>query len=113
MNHEQVKKFLMGVIYTPDAKPRFIGGDVESKLKFIDEKAMELLAMINEGKRVEKAQQFILVDEDTGWIEDQIKLIEAAADEDIDQMIDGIDGVQVVELYENTFTVRDFLDAIA
>lgn len=46
---EEIKKALMGIIYTPDGKPNplFLGGGIEPKLDRIDECVQEIINITN------------------------------------------------------------------
>ena len=57
-----------------------------------------------------KAEEFLCVDEAS--IVDQVRAIISEQEYEPTTMIDYIDGVQVIEQFEFTFTVKDFLEQI-
>lgn len=110
---KEIKKILLECIYTPDAKPRFVGGDVDKKLAYIDE-AVEKLATLHEtDARVDNAAHYLCDNDDEGIsMLNQIELIEAQADIDGSEMIDNVEGVIVWEKLEWSLTCDSFLEMI-
>lgn len=58
---------------------------------------------------IAKAGEFLFEDNDSKTIAEQVALIEATHKENL---IDYIDGVELVHRFENTFTVETFLEQI-
>ena len=109
MEKSEVKKVLMELIYTPDAKPRFVGGDVNEKLKRIDDAVDKLVEMANTKDPYEEATHYLCDDDEGLTIREMVDAIAEAED---NEMIDNIEGVLVWEPLENRFTVSQFLDLI-
>ena len=61
-------------------------------------------------KRIEKASIFLNVDEHT--IEEQLHEIDRILPPNRGYALDVVSKVQVIELFENTFTIQDFLETI-
>lgn len=108
---EEIKKILLEMIYTPDAKPRFIGGDLDMKLYCIDQTVEKLYFLANPvslDTHVTKAMEYLSVDTDEEAIE-MVKAIQKQAKIDPSMMVDWIDGVSVCEVVENRLSCEEFL----
>lgn len=108
---DEIKKILLECIYTPDAKPRFIGGDLDKKLAYIDATVDKLLALQVEAVTNQNAYHYLCNDDVS--IEEQVKSIEAQAEINSMVMIDDVEGVTVWEKIENSFSCDEFLDLIS
>jgi hypothetical protein len=110
----QVKKILLDLIYTADGKPRFIGGDVSGKLEHIDD-AVDKIIELTEPNSFDKAHDYLIQsDEDVDLpVEAQVLAIVNQSKNGATTLIDWVEGVQVVEKFENTFTCQDFLNHIS
>lgn len=62
--------------------------------------------------KIERLSQLLSYDDDSE-VEVALEALEAQAKIDDSVMVDHIDDVQVAELFEFTFTVRDLLDHIS
>ena len=116
MKKEILKQTLINLIYTPDSKPRFIndnwcGGDVDDKLKRID----EAVEKIHSSFRMDLINQYLTQsDEDSDLpVEQQVEAIIKQSKIDGTEMIDYVDGVQTTEQFEFAFTCNDFLTEIS
>ena len=114
----KLKQKLIDLIYTPDAKPRFhndnwIGGSVNKKLKRIDDAVDEIHELFQPTKFDKAYEYLVQSDEDEDLpVEAQVLAIVNQSKVDDSTMVDFVDGVQVTELFENTFTCKDFLETI-
>ena len=68
--------------------------------------------MKNVSKKIENLSQFLSYD-DESEVEIALEKLEAQAKIDDNVMVDHVDDVQVTELFEFTFTVRDLLEQIS
>jgi len=108
---DQIKKILFECIYTPDAKPRFVGGDLDKKLAYIDHTVDKLLALQQEAVTDQNAYHYLCNDDVS--VEEQVQAIQKQADIDGSVMIDYVEGVTVWEKVENAFSCDEFLDLIS
>lgn len=112
---DEIKQILIDMVYTADAKPRFInekwcGGDVNDKLNHIDEAVDRILATFEPSP--EDIAYEILCSDDEYPLKDMIELIEYQAAVNGSTMIDFVDGVQVWQKLELSFTCDEFLKHI-
>jgi len=68
--------------------------------------------MKNVSQKLENLSQFLSYDDEIE-VETALKNLEAQAKIDDNVMVDHVDDVQVTELFEFTFTVRDLLEQIS
>jgi len=112
---DEIKQILIDCIYTADAKPRFIndnwiGGSVNDKLKRIDEAVDRILEAFEPSP--EDIAYEILCCDDEYPLKDMIELIEDQAAVNGSTMIDFVEGVQVWQKLELSFTCDEFLKHI-
>jgi len=108
---EEIKKILLDCIYTPDSKPRFVGGDLDKKLAYIDEAVEKLERLQQEAVTNYNAYHYLCNDDVS--VEEQVEAIKKQSEIDGAVMIDDIEGVTVWEKVENTFNCYEFLDLIS
>jgi len=111
---KEIKQILLDLIYTPDAKPRFVGGDLDTKFKYIDEavaKVINLYSKVKELTYLDKAADY-LVEDDEASIYDMVENIKKQAELDENMLIDWVNGVNVWEKCEFEFTCKEFLKLI-
>jgi len=114
---EEIKKILLDCIYTPDAKPRFVGGDLDKKLSYIDYTVERIIDLQANDVRVGHASHYLCDNDDDGedgniTMLDQIELIENQAEIDGSVFIDNVQGVIVWEKLEWSLTCDSFLEML-
>ena len=117
MNKDEIKQVLLDCIYTPDAKPVFLngnwcGGDVDDKLKRIDE-AVDKIHNGFQPSIYEEAGELLSVDEEEGLtLQEMLDAIIAQNKIDGTVMVDSLEGVYMWEKLEWSFSCRNFLKHI-
>jgi hypothetical protein len=109
MTKKEVKKILLGLIYTPDAKPRFVGGDLDKKLQLIDDTAAQIVALHHESDEVKNASHYL----SNTYNEVAYQLEKIKGEMDGSKLIDYVDGVLVWEKVAMQFTCDEFLELIS
>jgi hypothetical protein len=112
---EQIKNILLNLLYTPNAKPRFVGGNINDKIVYIDEAVIQLEKLLYSSENEEDKAGNLLsgYDEEGGLtLQEMIQAIKEQAKIDDTVMVDWIDGVFVWELLENSLTCAEFLEQI-
>ena len=110
---ERIKKILLETIYTPDAKPRFVGGDLDTKLSYIDEAVVKIESLYKQTPETIASEILSGYDDDDSLtLVEMMDAIKEHAKVDDSTMIDWVDGVGVWEMLENRYSCKDFLEAI-
>ena len=104
----ELRKILIDLIYTSDAKPRFIGGDVDAKLTYIED-AINKIEKLYEVTPFDRAYEILCVDDEGFTIEEMVDAIKEQDKVDNSKLIDYVDGVYVWEKLQGEFTCNDFL----
>jgi hypothetical protein len=110
MKDEVIKGILLELIYTPDAKPRFVNGDISTKLAWIDE-AVEKIIKATKVSKYDTASKFLCSDAKDD-LKSMVDSIERQSDIDDTTPIDRVKGVLPIEQFEYTFTCGEFLTLI-
>ena len=118
----QIKQILLDLIYTPDAKPRFIndnwcGGDVDEKLKRINAAVEALHSMLpkqtDEDYKLQRAGEILSGYDTTDELQGMIDKIYEHANKGLGtDFIDYVDGVWAWEKVEMEFTCEQFIKYI-
>ncbi len=117
MNKDELRQVVLDLVYTPDAKPRFLngnwcGGDVDDKLKRIDE-AVEKIYNRFQPIPYEEAGELLSVDANEGaTLQEMLDAIIAQNKIDGTVMVDSLEGVYMWEKLEWSYTCRNFLKHI-
>ena len=104
----ELKEILLKLIYTPDAKPRFVGGDVNTKLAYIDE-AVTKIEKLYEVTPLDRAYDILCVDDEGFTLQEMVDAIQEQDKIDGSRFIDYVDNVYVWQKMELEFTCNDFL----
>lgn len=110
----QIKQILLDLIYTPDAKPRFVGGDVDEKLQRIDTAVETLHNLLpkqtDEDYKLQRAGELLSGYDTTEELQGMIDKIYDHGDKT--DFIDHVDGVWAWEKVELEFTCEQFIEYI-
>jgi len=108
----QIKQLLLDLIYTADAKPRFIGGDVSTKLERIDTTVDGIFEAFKPSD-YELAGEMLSVDQEDGLtLQEMLDKIIAQNKIDGTVMVDELEGVYMWDKLEWSFSCRNFLKHI-
>jgi len=122
MNKDQIREVLLNLVYTPDAKPRFLngdwcGGDVSDKLARINEAVDTLHGLLpnqsDEDHRISRAAEILSGYDTTEELVGMIDKIREHSNKGLGtKLIDYVDDVWVWEKLELEFTCEQFLEYI-